>query len=179
VIKTSVARRYSKALYDLLEPSAVEPSRVGLTALSQALAESAPLKHVLASPAFSAQEKVEVLSALSQRLGCPPAVNGFLAQLVKKNRAGFIPEIADAFALLADEAKGARQVTVASAAALTPAAQEALRTRLRDLLHSDVDLNFQTDPRLLSGLRIRIGSMLVDSTVGSRLAAMRALLTKE
>lgn len=179
MIKTSVARRYARALFELLEPFAIEPTRLGLVGLSGALAESAPLKHVLASPAFSSQEKVDVLSALSGRLGCPPMVNGFLAQLVKKNRAGFIPEIADAFALLADQAKGARQVTVASAAALSPGEQEGLRSRLRDLLHTDVDLTFQTEPRLLSGLRIRIGSTVIDSTVGSRLTAMRALLTKE
>ena len=179
MIKTSVARRYSKALFELLEPSTIEPTRLGLTGLSRALAESAPLKHVLASPAFSTEEKVGVLSALSGRLGCPPAVNGFFAQLVKKNRAGFIPEIADAFALLADQARGARQVTVASAAALSPAEQEGLRSRLRDLLHTDVDINFQTEPRLLAGLQIRIGSKLIDSTVGSRLTEMRSLLTKE
>jgi F-type H+-transporting ATPase subunit delta len=179
VIKTAVARRYSRALFELLEPSAVEPTRLGLAALSRALAESSSLKHVLSSPAFSGEEKIGVLAALGGRLGCPPAVNGFLAQLVRKNRAGFIPDIADAFALLADEARGARQVTVASASALTPAAQEGLHNRLREILHSDVDLTFETDPRLLSGLRIRMGSRLVDSTVGSRLATLRALLTKE
>ena len=179
MIKTSVARRYARALFELLEPSAIEPARLGLVGLTRALTESAPLKHVLASPVFSSQEKVDVLSALSGRLGCPPMVNSFLAQLVKKNRAGFIPEIADAFALLADQAKGARQVTVASAGALSPAEQEGLRSRLRDLLRTDVDLAFRTEPRLLAGLQIRIGSMVIDSTVGSRLTAMRALLTKE
>lgn len=157
----------------------MEPTRLGLAALSRALAESSSLKHVLASPAFSGEDKIEVLAALGRRVGCPPVVNGFFAQLVRKNRAGFIPDIAEAFALLADEAKGARQVTVSSASALAPAAQEGLRARLREILHSDVDLTFETDPRLFSGLRIRMGSRLVDSTVGSRLAALRALLTKE
>ncbi len=179
MIKTSVARRYARALFELLEPASIEPIRVGLAGLSRALAESAPLKHVLASPAFAIEEKLAVLSSLSERLGCLAVVNGFLAQLVKKNRVGFIPEIADAFAALADQAKGARRVLVASAIALGQAEQEGLRGRLRDLLRTDVDLTFQTEPRLLSGLQIRIGSTVIDNSVRGRLTAMRTLLTKE
>lgn len=179
MIKTSVARRYARALFELLEPSHVEPTRLGLAALSRAFVESAPLKHVLASPAFAVEQKLAVLSSLSERLGCPTVVNGFLSQLVKKTRIGFIPEIADAFAALADQAKGTRQIAVTSAAALSQAEQDGLRARLRDLLRTDVDLTFLTEPRLLSGLRIRIGSTVIDNTVRGRLTAMRALLTKE
>lgn len=147
--------------------------------MSRALAESSAMKHVLASPTFSINEKLGVLSALGERLGCPRIVSDFLAQLVKKNRVGCIPEIADAFAAFADQAAGKRQVSISSARAFAPAEQDQLRHRLRDLLHTDVDLTFQTDPGLLAGLQIRIGSTVIDNTVRGRLTAMRAALTKE
>ncbi|MGH7206680.1 MAG: ATP synthase F1 subunit delta [Nitrospiraceae bacterium] len=179
MIKSSVARRYAKALFELLDAKSIEPTRAGLTELGRILSETASLKHVLASPAFSLDEKQEVLSALSRRLKCPPIVDGFLAQLVKKNRVGFLLEIADAFAALVDQAKGTQQVAITSAATLSPSQQKDLRTRLRTLLGRDVDLTFQTEPRLLSGLRIRIGSTVFDSTVRGRLTAIQTLLTKE
>ncbi|HET8564377.1 MAG TPA: F0F1 ATP synthase subunit delta, partial [Candidatus Binatia bacterium] len=84
MIKSSVARRYAKALFELLDTKGIEPTRAGLTGLGRILSETASLKHVLASPAFSLEEKEAVLSALSRRLKCPPIVDGFLAQLVKK-----------------------------------------------------------------------------------------------
>jgi len=179
VIKASVARRYAKALFELLDAPSVEPARAGLAGLGHALSASASLKHLLASPAFGLEEKLAVLSALSQRLTCPPIINRFLAQLVKKNRVAFLPEIADAFATLVDEAKGTRQVMVTSATALSSAEQNRLRSRLRDLLRRDVDLTFHTKPELLSGLQIRIGSTVFDSTVRGRLTAMQGVLTKE
>jgi F-type H+-transporting ATPase subunit delta len=179
VIKASVARRYAKALFELLDAPSIEPTRAGLSGLAHALSDSGSLKHVLASPVFSLEEKLAVLSALSQRLACPPIINRFLAQLVKKNRVAFLPEIADAFAALVDEAKGTRQVVVTSAAALSSAEQNRLRSRLRDLLRRDVDLTFHTTPELLSGLQIRIDSTVFDSTVRSRLTAMQGVLTKE
>lgn len=179
MVKSSVARRYAKALFELLDPGSVTSTRAGLTGLGEAFSASVPLKHVLVSPAFGFEQKQAVLSALSRKLGCPPVVDGFLAQLVKKNRVAFLPEIADAFGSLADQAKGTQQVSVTSARALSEQEQEGLRQRLRDLLRHDVDLTFQTDPHLLAGLQIRIGSTVVDSTVRSRLTAMQSLLTKE
>ena len=179
MIKNSVARRYAKALFELLDTKSLEPTRVGLTELGRILSETDSLKHVLVSPAFSLEEKQEVLSALSRRLKCPPIVAGFLAQLVKKNRVGFLPEIANAVAALVDQAKGTQQVAITSAATLSPSQQEDLRTRLRTLLGRDVDLTFQTETSLLSGLQIRIGSTIFDSTVKGRLTAIQALLTKE
>ncbi|MBI4400086.1 MAG: ATP synthase F1 subunit delta [Nitrospirae bacterium] len=179
MIKRSVARRYAKALFELLDAASLGATRTGLTGLADALTASSLLRHVLVSPAFGFEEKQAVLSALSRRLGCPPIVNDFLAQLVRKSRIGFLPEIADAFAALEDQAKGTQQVSVTSAKPLSPAQQQGLRTRLRDLLRRDVDLIFQTEPSLLSGLRIRIGSTVFDSTVRSRLAAVQTLLTKE
>jgi F0F1-type ATP synthase delta subunit len=57
--------------------------------------------------------------------------------------------------------------------------EEHLRKRLGDLLHHDVQVEFLTQPSLLSGLQIRIGSLVYDSTVRSRLTAMQSFLTKE
>jgi len=179
VVKASVARRYAKALFDLLDARSIEPTRAGLVGLGQAFTESPSLKHVMASPAFGLDDRVAVLVALSQKLKCPPIVSGFLGQLVHKHRVAFLPEIAEAFAALVAEAKGARRVSVTSAAALSPDEQEALRGQLHTLLRQEVNVAFHTDSTLLAGLRIQMGSTLYDSTIRTRLNAMRQVLTKE
>lgn len=179
MIKSSVARRYAKALFELLDAATIGVTRAGLTDLAGTLSVSPALKHVLVSPAVATEDKQAVLSALSKRLGCPPVVNDFLAQLVRKSRVGSLPEIADAFAVLEDEAKGTQPVSVTSARPLTRDQQESLQNRLREILRREVALTFQAEPNLLAGLRIRIGSTVFDSTVRSRLTALQAILTKE
>ena len=179
MIKASVARRYAKALFELLDARSIEPTRAGLAGLAQAFTVFPQLKHVLASPAFGLDAKVAVLVGLSQKLKCPPIVAGFLGQLVKKNRVGFLPEIAEAFAALADEARGIRQVSVTSAKELSSDDLEGLRGRLQALLRQEITIDFHTDPTLLAGLRIRMGSTLYDSTLRARLNAMRQVLEKE
>jgi F-type H+-transporting ATPase subunit delta len=179
VIKTTVARRYAQALFELLDQSTIEATRGTLTGLGQAIKESAPLRHVVVSPAFGVDEKVAVLTALGDKLGCPPAGKAFLGQLVIKNRVGFLPEIADAFGKLVDQSKRTQPVTVSSATALSPGEQDRIRTSLRDTLKREVDVTFQTDAGHLAGLQIHIGSTVVDSTVRGRLHDLQVLLTRE
>ena len=179
VIKTAVARRYAQALFELLDISSIEQTRVALTGLGQAIKDSVELRHVVASPVFGAEDKIAVLTELGSRLGCPPVVRTFLEQLVKKNRVGFLPEIAEAFAKLADASKGTQKITVSSATAIPPGEQAQISNRLREMLKRQVDVTFHTDARYIAGIQIRLGSTVVDSTVRGRLQAMQRLLTKE
>jgi F-type H+-transporting ATPase subunit delta len=179
VIKTTVARRYAQALFELLDQSTIEATRGTLTGLGQAMKESAQLRHVVASPAFGVEEKIAVLTALGDKLGCPPAGKAFLGQLVKKNRVGFLPEIADAFGKLVDQSKRTQPVRVSSATTLSPGEQDRIRTSLRETLKREVDVTFQTDAGHLAGLQIHIGSTVVDSTVRGRLHDLQVLLTRE
>jgi F-type H+-transporting ATPase subunit delta len=179
VIKTAVARRYAQALFELLDASTIEPTREALTGLGQAIKDSVALRHVVVSPVFGAEIKIAVLAELGSRLGCPPVGKTFLGQLVKKNRVGFLPEIAEAFAKLADASKGIQQITVASATALPPTEQDRISTRLREMLKRQIEVTFRTDARHLAGVQIHLGSTVIDSTVRGRLQAMQSLLTKE
>ena len=179
MIKTAVARRYAQALFELLDVSSIEPTRAALLGLGQALKDSVELRHVVASPGIGAEIKISVLAELGARLGCPPVGKAFLEQLVKKNRVGFLPEIAVAFAKLADASKGIQQITVSSAATLPQTEKDRISTGLRNMLKRQVDITFHTDALHLAGLQIHLGSTVIDSTVRGRLQAMQSLLTKE
>jgi F-type H+-transporting ATPase subunit delta len=179
VRSSSVTRRYAKALFELVEDSAAESARSSLSHLSQTIETNASLRHLLASPVFSIEEKLAVLSALADRLGSPPILNRFLAQLIKRNRTVLLPEIAQAFAALLDEAEGKRRVQVSSAKPLGKDEETRIRGRLKELLRREVDIEFVTVPSLLSGLQISIGSTVYDSSARTRLTAMHSLLTKE
>jgi F-type H+-transporting ATPase subunit delta len=179
VIKTTVARRYAQAIFELLDQSNIEVTRSALDSLSQAMRESDELRHVVASPAFGAEEKIAVLTALADKLGCPPVGRAFLGQLVRKSRVGFLPEIAHAFGKLVDQAKGTQPVTVSSATPLPETEQDRIKVRLRETLKREVDVTFQTDASYLAGFQISIGSTVVDSTVRGRLRDLQVTLTRE
>lgn len=136
------------------------------------------MKHVLASPVFNFEEKQTVLNELSQRMQAPSVMRDFLTQLLKNNRAMLLPEISEAFAELVDRQQGVQQVWVASAQPLQPGEKEQIKQDLSQTLHHGVDVDFEIDPHLIAGLRIKIGSRVFDNTVLGRLTGMHDQLTK-
>lgn len=176
--KSTIGRRYASALFQLLDQSGIEPARNALGALRQGVEATPALKHVLASPVFSFEEKQAVLNELSRRMESPPVLRDFFTQLLKKNRAFLLPEIAEAFAELADQQQGIQPVWVGSAKALAPAEKEAITKQLTQTLNHEVETAFEVDPDLIAGLKIKIGSRVFDNTVLGRLTSMHDQLTK-
>lgn len=65
-----------------------------------------------------------------------------------------------------------RRARIESAVPLSPEAQAALQTRLTARYGSGLDFAFSQNPALLGGLRVRVGSDVVDGSVQARLAAL-------
>ncbi len=67
-----------------------------------------------------------------------------------------------------------RTATVQSAAPLPEALQNRLRSDLERLYGRGLRASFAQEPKLLGGLRIRVGSDIYDGSVQGRLAALAA-----
>ena len=176
--KSSVARRYATALFNLLDDQSIPVVCDSLGSISHSLNASQAFKHAIASPVFTLEEKSALLNEMSDRTGAPPVLKQFCEQLLRKNRGNILPEIAEAFSDLADEKNGLQHVWIASAEELSSAEQEQLQSDLSKKLKRPVKVKFDTDPNLIAGLQIRFGSRVFDNTVRGKLANMRTRLAK-
>lgn len=66
---------------------------------------------------------------------------------------------------------------VVSAAELSPQEQDQLRQTLTGQHGEGLMFDFRVDPSLLGGLRVRVGDRLIDTSIASRLTALRESLT--
>ncbi len=62
-----------------------------------------------------------------------------------------------------------RQARVATAFALTPAQRDELAGRLREVIGRDVEVQEQVDPRMIAGLVITLGHMVMDGSLATKL----------
>jgi len=69
-----------------------------------------------------------------------------------------------------DEAS--RTARVESAVALSKAQQEDIRNSLKLLKSGDVTVNFNTNPGLIGGMRVKIGDDVYDGSVKTRLTSL-------
>lgn len=66
-----------------------------------------------------------------------------------------------------------RRAIIQSASALTPAMHDQLSTDLQKKYGEDLEFDFQTNPDLIGGLRVQVGSHVWDGSVRAKLETLR------
>jgi ATP synthase F1 delta subunit len=87
-----------------------------------------------------------------------------------------LPEINSALGRVVSGQQEPVKAEITSAVELSEQEKEALRQSLAKQFGGDLSFTFHVDPALLGGLRVRVGDRLIDTSVASRLTALRESL---
>ena len=173
----SIARRYARALLDV----ANEGGRRGVLALRDELRAFVPqldhpqLRMALAHPALGAEPKRRLMLALAEAAKVTPLVKRLVELLSARDRLVLLPDVAEAYADLANAAHGVVAAEVASAVPLGAERRKALETALKGKAKS-VELRTRVEPGLVGGLVVRAFGRTYDGSVREQLAALRRRL---
>ncbi|GJM20559.1 MAG: ATP synthase subunit delta [Planctomycetota bacterium] len=170
---TLILRRYAVALHALAqEAGIVEAVEAELADLDAVFSQSADLRDQMANPRLSATTKKAVLLQL---LGAAntDVLRRTVLLMADKGRAALVGELHAAFQTVSMEASGRAVADVVSAAPLDDAARGQLIARLSDLTKRDISLSESVDPDLLGGLRVTIGSKMIDGSLKRRLETIQ------
>jgi len=179
-IKASdVGQRYARALFDLAEESgATAAVEADLAALNAMHGDSADLRRLLASPAFSSDDKGAGLAGIAARAGFHAVTRKFLGLLAANRRAGGLPDVINAFRKLSADRRGVVAAEVITALPLTAAQTRGVAAALRQALGKDPEISTRVDPAILGGLKVRVGSRLFDASLKSKLDSLKFALKR-
>ncbi len=176
---TDVGQRYAQALFDLaLDQSALGAVEADLEKLSAALAESADLRRLIDSPAFTAEDKGKGLVAVASEAGLSALTGKFLGLLAANGRSRDLASVITSFRLLSATHRGVVTAEVVSALPLTAAQTKGIAAALRQSLGKEPEMTTRVDPALLGGLKVRVGSRLFDASLKSRLDSLKFALKR-
>lgn len=174
-----VGARYAQALFELAdEAGALSAVEADIKALKTMSAESEDLRRLIASPAFSVEDKTKALSAVAEKAGLHELTRNFIGLLATNGRAAALPAVITAFERLASERRGAVAAEVTSAVKLSVSQQKAVAKALRDAFGKDPEISTVVDPAILGGLRVKVGSKLFDASLKSRLDQLKFALKR-
>lgn len=169
--------RYAQALFDLAHGAGrAGEVEADLNRFNDLVHANADLARALHSPMVRAAEKVAVIRALGQRLGLQDLLMRFLAVLAENRRANTLGDVARAFRRISAEARGVTSAIVTAARALTTEEQAAIASALTQALGKPVEVAARSDARLIDGLRVQIGSRLVDASLRAKLDALKSAM---
>jgi F-type H+-transporting ATPase subunit delta len=169
-----MAGRYAIALFDLAhEAKAIDAVKADLDRFDALVAESPDLSRLVRSPVFSADEQLQALSAVLARAGISGLAANFLKLVTTNRRLFAVRDMVKAFRELVADYKGEATAEVTVAEALRDEHLAALRDALRAVSGKEIDLNIKIDPAIIGGLVVKLGSRMVDTSLRTKLEAIR------
>ena len=171
---SGVAGRYAFALYELAsEQGAVAEVSRALSAF-EALLEGSPDLRRLASPVFSSAEQVKALDALLKGARIGGVAANFILLVAAKRRLFALPAMISAFHRLEEQAKGLVHAEAIVAKPLSPAHEDALKQALAAAAGGkSISLDVKTDPAIIGGIVVKLGSRMVDASLKTKLHSIR------
>ncbi|HEU0118127.1 MAG TPA: F0F1 ATP synthase subunit delta [Alphaproteobacteria bacterium] len=172
-----LARRYAAALYDLAdEQKQLDAVAADLRALRNLLAESEEFRTVAAHPRLTRPQLVQAMQKVAETANLNKLTANFLSLTAQNRRTSMLGPIIEEFLSQLAARRGEYSADVFSAKPLSPAQQEQLATKLRELAGGKVHITAREDASLLGGLVVKMGSRLIDASIKTKLARMERQL---
>lgn len=173
-VLAQIARPYAAALFDLAtEAKSLGEIEASLNDVSDLIGNSDDFSNFLSSPAIPADVKSAAIDAIVAKAKLPDMVANFLRLIAKNGRLFALPAIMSSFRALSAKARGEISAEVTSAAPLSKAQLNALADTLKAKAGKSVTLDTRVDPSLIGGLVVKVGSQMIDTSLKTKLTAMK------
>ena len=174
-IISGMAGRYAGSLFELaLDEKAVDAVKKDLDQFDAMVAGSADLTRLVRSPVFDADVQLKALGTILDKAGIKGLAANFLRVITTNRRLFAVREMIRAYRALAARHKGEVTAEVTVAEALNDKNLDALKSALKSVTGGkDIDLEVNVDPAIIGGLVVKVGSRMVDSSLRTKLNAIK------
>jgi F-type H+-transporting ATPase subunit delta len=174
----AVASRYAKALVDVVLEQKIDPA----TALQQVhdmvstIKQSSELRTVWETPGIDSSRKRALLDAIAKQAGLLKPIRNFFAVLIDHGRIPMVAQIARDVEAELNSRLGYVEADVTSSRALTDEEKSKLEGQVQRMTGKQVRAKYGTNPELLGGAVVRVGSTIYDGSVRGQLQKLREQL---
>ena len=166
----TAASRYSLALYELAEENkTVHEIENQSSAFVKLIDESKDFESIIRNPTHKKEDQINVINKISQHYNFNILLKNFLCFLVTKRRLFFIRKILKNFVKMCSEKRGEVSAKLVAAKELSNSEVNKIKDELSKNFTSKVKLDYKYDPTLIGGLIIQVGSVMIDTSIKSKL----------
>ena len=150
------------------------PSRPISTGSTRLIADNPDLNRLVRSPVFGADEQLRALAAILDKAGIKGLAANFLRVITTNRRLFAVRDMIRAYRALAARHKGEVTAEVTVAEPLSDKNLDALKDALKSVTGGkDIDFDVKIEPAIIGGLIVKVGSRMVDSSLRTKLNAIK------
>ena len=171
------ARRYAKALIEIGDRQGNIPQlQQELETVAATVAAHADLARLVASPLVLPRKKAEVFETILAAAKVSDTLRHFFRVVAEAGRLNLLPDLRRTFAELVDDRAGIVEARVSSAQPMSETQAQALAASLGRRTGKTVRLSWSLDPSLLGGLKVQVGSTILDASIQGQLRQIKTQL---
>ncbi len=164
------AGRYSLALYELAEElNCVNEVEIHSNALIKLISENKDFSSLIKDPTSNQNDQLKVISKISEIFNLNNLLFKFLSFLISKRRFFFVEKILKDFIDTCSKKRGEVKAELISAKKLSDNEIDNIKNELSKNFTSKIKLNYKHDENLIGGLIVKIGSIMVDTSIKNKL----------
>jgi F-type H+-transporting ATPase subunit delta len=167
-----IAQVYARALFEVAkEQGLLDVVREQLGQFADALNDNRLVSIFFFSPYFSTEEKKAGLGRMVT--GAEPIFENFLEALLERHRMPAIFRIRTAYEQLWETENRLLPVQVTSAVALDEETVSSIGARIGQQTGRKIELSSEVDDSIIGGIVLRVGNVILDASIRSRLEQLR------
>lgn len=176
--KVKGIKRYAKQLLSKVDIAEAPAAIAQLQAVASMMDKDKGFRNMLISPVFTTEEVNKVIGLLGQRLNMGDKVTGYLKYIKETGAIAALSEITKAAVALYLEIKNRMKAVVLSPVEISPENKKSLEQTLRAVTGKETEVEYVKDASLIGGIRIKLGSMMYDSSIQGQLWLLKDKLIK-
>jgi len=167
---SETSERYSRALFEVAkEAGDLEKIETDIKSFKSLLENSLELKNFFTNPTQSINNQNNVNNLLSEKLSFTKNLKNFFFLLIKKRRMFFVTKIIDSFLKLCSRKRGEIKASLVSSKELSESELEGISKDLSSSMGSIVKFDYKIDKELIGGLKLQLGSFMIDTSIKNKL----------
>ena len=168
------SERYALALFELAsENSEIENIENKVSLLLKFCKDNSDFNNFLKNPTNQIQIQSKVFEEISKIMEFKKTLSNFIQLIINKRRIYFLDKILEKFIKLSSKKKGKVSAILTSSKELSQDERKKLNQDISKAIKSNIDFIFKTDKNLISGVKIQIGSLLIDTSVSNKLKRIK------
>jgi len=170
-LEVRIARRYAKALADVLPTERLEKVKKEIKTLISLLDDKAI--RYFRSPVVSLEKKKSLIEQILEKAGVSEELKKVLLLMAQKDRLGIVREFASEFENFVDLRLGIVKAEIVSAVEMDEETLSRIKEKIENLFGKEAEITVKLDPSLIGGFIVKVADKVLDASIKTQLEMLK------
>lgn len=179
MVEDRIGYRYAKSAFALAEEkNIVEETREDMGMIANVISSNREFAAFLKSPLISSSKKLTIVNEIFGGNYKSELAEMLVQLVVRKGREMYLPQVAESFLRLYDEAKKILRGVLTSAVPLSSDQMKKIKASMEEKSGKTFEMESEVNPELIGGFVLKVGDTLFDGSVASSLRKLNQEFSK-